>query len=138
VKKILIAAVMFTLLLMAGCTEKIDARPYPAGTSSTQSTHKGPKLTKEGSRAAESARNYLDMSGFSRKGLIKQLVFEGYSDQDAERAVDSLSADWNAQAARSAASYLELQSFSRSGLRKQLEYEGYTRKQAQYGVRKSY
>jgi len=35
-------------------------------------------------QAARSAKTYLDLSGFSRSGLIKQLMFEGYSKQEAE------------------------------------------------------
>lgn len=32
--------------------------------------------------ARESAESYLDLSAFSRVGLIKQLKFEGYSEKD--------------------------------------------------------
>jgi colicin import membrane protein len=84
--------------------------------------------------ARRSAENYLDTAAFSRKGLIKQLEFEGYSTADATYAVDAVNADWNEQAARSAKSYLETSPFSRSGLIQQLEFEGFTHGQAVYGV----
>ena len=91
-------------------------------------------LTRSQSEAIESARSYLDFSAFSRSGLIDQLEFEGFSNDDATFAVDSLNVDWNEQAAKSAESYLEYSSFSRSGLIDQLIFEGVTQSQAEYGV----
>lgn len=38
-------------------------------------------------QAAKSAKNYLEMTTFSRKGLIDQLVFEGYTRKQAEYGV---------------------------------------------------
>jgi len=84
--------------------------------------------------AIETTRNYLNVSAFSRSGLINQLEFEGYSTSDATYAVDTLSINWNEQAAKSAANYLRVSSFSRSGLIDQLIFEGFTRSQAEYGV----
>jgi hypothetical protein len=54
--------------------------------------------------ARRSAESYLETSGFSRSGLIKQLKFEGYSTEDATYGVDAISPDWNEQAAKTAAS----------------------------------
>ncbi|MDT5398250.1 MAG: hypothetical protein QOH27_6464 [Mycobacterium sp.] len=84
--------------------------------------------------AVRAAQDYLDMQGFSRSGLIKQLEYESYSEEDAEAAVDSVGADWNANAVKSAKDYIDMQGFSHAGLVKQLEYEGYTPSQAEYGV----
>lgn len=84
--------------------------------------------------ARESAESYLQFSGFSREGLIKQLEFEEYSNADAVYAVDVLNVDWKEQAKRSAESYLNTMAFSRSGLIGQLEFEGYTTEEATFGV----
>ncbi|MFR8171202.1 MAG: Ltp family lipoprotein [Marvinbryantia sp.] len=84
--------------------------------------------------ALTSALSYLDYSAFSYTGLIEQLEYEGYSNEDAVFAVDNCGADWNEQAAKSAKSYLEYSAFSRDGLIEQLEYEGFTHEQAVYGV----
>ncbi|MFV8315325.1 Ltp family lipoprotein [Mycobacterium sp. 23] len=84
--------------------------------------------------AVRTAKDYLDMAGYSRAGLIKQLQYEGFSVADATYAVDSLSVDWNAQAVRTAKDYLDMSGYSHSGLVKQLMYEGYTAAQAEYGV----
>ncbi|EOD9945380.1 Ltp family lipoprotein [Acinetobacter baumannii] len=101
-----------------------------------------PGFTVQQMNAIRSAKSYLDFSGFSRKGLIKQLSSEhgeGYSVEDATIAVDSLDVDWNEQAARSAQQYLDFQGFSCKGLIKQLSSphgEKYTEAQATYGAQK--
>ena len=84
--------------------------------------------------ALAKANSYLSFSAFSKKGLIKQLNFEGFSNEEAQYAVDNCGADWNEQAALKAKSYLDFTSFSRSGLIKQLEFEGFTTEQAEYGA----
>jgi hypothetical protein len=84
--------------------------------------------------ARASAKSYLETGNFSRKGLIEQLKYEGYSTADATYGVGAVSVDWNDEAAESAKSYLETGSFSRSGLIEQLKYEGFTESQAVYGV----
>ena len=97
-------------------------------------------LTAAQRNAVRSANSYLQLSGFSRQGLIDQLSSEfgdSYSVGDATVAVNSLSTDWNAQAARSAVSYLELSGFSCQGLIDQLSSEfgdKYTVEQATYGA----
>ena len=58
--------------------------------------------------AVESAESYLSYTAFSRKGLIEQLEFEGFSTADATFAVDHITVDWNEQAAKSAKSYLDI------------------------------
>jgi len=84
--------------------------------------------------ALRSAESYLRYSAFSYKGLIEQLEFENYSNEEAKYAADNCGADWNEQAAKSAKSYLEYSSFSRQGLIEQLEFEGFTHEQAVYGA----
>ncbi len=84
--------------------------------------------------AREKAADYLELSAFSRSGLIGQLEYEGFSNADATWAVDQIGADWNEQAAKKARDYLEFSSFSRSGLLQQLQYEGFTAAEAEYGV----
>ena len=84
--------------------------------------------------ALGSAKSYLWSMAFSYKGLIKQLEYEGYTEEEAVYAADNCGADWNEQAAKSAKQYLDTMSFSRSGLFEQLEYEGFTHEQAVYGA----
>ena len=84
--------------------------------------------------ALTKAKQYLKVMAFSEKGLIDQLKYEGFSNDEAEYGVKNCGADWNEQAAKKAKSYLDVMSFSRSGLIEQLEYEGFTSSQAEYGV----
>ena len=101
------------------------------------------RLTGPQQNAVRSAQAYLDLSGFSRDGLIHQLSSsfgDGYSVADATAAVDSMNVDWNRQAVRAARQYLDLQGFSCSGLIRQLSSDAgdrYTRSQAEYGARQA-
>ncbi len=87
--------------------------------------------------ALKSGRAYIDIMPMSRSGLIKQLLFEGYSNSDAEYAANNCGANWNEQAARSAKNYLDIMSFSRQGLVDQLIFDGFTKTQAEYGVKQN-
>jgi len=96
------------------------------------------ELTSDQENAIYKAINYLDYTAFSKKGLIEQLEYEGFSKADSMFAVDYIDADWFEQAALKAADYLEYSSFSRQGLYDQLRYEGFTKAQAEYGVSEAY
>ena len=95
-------------------------------------------------RALESAENYLAMSGFSKQGLYEQLSSEygeGFTEAEAQYAVDHVDADWNKEAVESARSYLEMSPMSKDALIEQLSSsygEGFTYEQAVYAVNKVY
>ena len=92
------------------------------------------RLTTAQENAKRKAESYLEMSGFSRSGLIEQLQYEGFTANDAKRAIDSMNVNWNTEADQKAKSYLEMSGFSRSGLIEQLQYEGFTSAQAAHGA----
>jgi hypothetical protein len=94
-----------------------------------------PTLSLGQENAVKKALSYLDFTAFSRKGLIDQLEYEGFSTKEAAFAVDYIDVDWNEQAALKAQDYLDFSSFSRQGLIDQLVYEGFTEKQAKHGVK---
>ena len=49
--------------------------------------------------ATETAKSYLrSMRGTSRQGLIDQLIYEGFTGEEAANAVDACDVDWNEQA----------------------------------------
>lgn len=113
--------------------------------SSTQKTSDAAKMQSDSStmtsgqrNALKSAESYLRSSAFSYTGLIEQLEYEGFSNEDATYAADHCGADWKEQAVKSAESYLKYSSFSKSGLIDQLEFEGFTHEQAVYGVEQAY
>lgn len=84
--------------------------------------------------ALRKANDYLDYSAFSYQGLIEQLEYEGFNNEDAVYGVDNCGADWNEQAAIKAKDYLDYSAFSYQGLVEQLEYEGFTHEQAVFGA----
>lgn len=84
--------------------------------------------------AVKKAESYLDFSAFSKSGLVEQLEFEGFSNEEATFAVDHIEVDWNEQAANKAQDYLDFTAFSRTGLIEQLEFDGFTPAEATYGV----
>ena len=73
---------------------------------------------------------------FSHDGLIAQLEFEKFSNEDAIYGADNCGANWNEQAAKKAKAYLDTMAFSRDGLIVQLEFDKFTNEQAVYGVDK--
>lgn len=84
--------------------------------------------------AVAKAKSYLEYTAFSKSGLVKQLEFEGFSNEDATYAVNKISVDWKEQAVLKGKSYLDSMSFSRSGLIDQLKYEGFTNEEAIHAV----
>lgn len=92
------------------------------------------EVTTSQRNALRTAQSYLNTMAFSHKGLVEQLEYEGYSNEDATFAADNCGADWNVQAEKKAESYLSFMGFSHSGLVDQLEYEGFTPEQAEHGV----
>jgi hypothetical protein len=114
--------------------------PAPAPTTSVAPPPPppAPVLSPGQQNALRSAEDYIDYTSFSRKGLIQQLEFEGYSSADATWAVDQLSVDWNQQAALKGAEYLDYTSFSRQGFVDQLVFEGFTAAEAEYGASQAY
>lgn len=111
--------------------ESVEATPEPTPEVTPEPT---PTLTLGQINALKKAELYLKMTAFSYSGLIKQLEFEGFTNEEAVYGADSCGADWNEQAARKAEAYLELTAFSKKQLIQQLEFEGFTSEQAEYGV----
>ena len=95
-------------------------------------------------QALESAKQYLQMDGFSRAGLIHQLESpygDHFSHAEAVWGVDHAHANWNAEAVQAAKSYLHTDHFSRAGLIHQLESpygDRFTHAQAVYGASVAY
>lgn len=91
-------------------------------------------------QAIEQAQSYINMTGFSKAGLMEQMTSDagsGFSKSDASFALKHIKVDWNAEAVESAQGYLDISSFSRSGLIDQLHSKagsGYTLKQAEYAA----
>lgn len=114
--------------------EAADAAAKAAEEAAAAAAAEAARGTTSQQNATRTAQSYINMTGFSRAGLIEQLEYEGYPTADANWGADHASVDWNAEAAQSAKSYLDMTSFSRAGLIDQLIYEGFTPAEAEYGV----
>lgn len=112
----------------------------PAPTTPAPTT---PAITTSQQEAIESAQNYLtDGQGFSEAGLLQQLTSDygsGFSEADAQFAINQLDPDWYQQAAASAKNYMsDGQGFSEEDLYQQLTSAygaGFTPGQADYALR---
>jgi hypothetical protein len=147
-KRITLAGLMAVLTLSVGaCTaEEMAAESESKKNRSSKANKKSdePDMTSAQKNAVGSAQNYLDLSGFSKRGLIQQLsssAGDGYARKDAVFAVNHLSPDWNKEAVQSAKNYLDISPMSKTALIEQLSSsagDGFTRAQAEYAANKVY
>ena len=105
----------------------ITASPYEEKTSKTELEN-----------AIESAEAYNKVFAYSKKGLIENLKYEGFSEDIAECAVKSINANWKENCVRSAYSYLDLSPFSKEELIHQLDYDGFTAEEIDYAMNQIY
>ncbi len=87
------------------------------------------------SNAVKAAKLHLSTFGMSCKGLVDQLKYEGYTDEEAQYGAENCGADWNEQAVISAKQHLAVLSMSRIEMIDQLIYEGFTQEQAEYAAK---
>ena len=106
---------------------EITASPYEEKTSKTELEN-----------AIESAEAYNKIFAYSKKGLIENLKYDGFSEDIAECAVKSINANWKENCVRSAYSYLDLFSSSKKELIHQLDYDGFTAEEIDYAMNKIY
>jgi len=92
-------------------------------------------------QAVDAAEDYLsEGQGFSEQGLVQQLTSSagaGFTEAQAEYAINSLHPDWDAQAVDSAKGYMQMGGFSQASLIQQLTSSagsGFTQAQAQYAA----
>jgi len=138
-KWIVIGAALIAALTSGCVVEEPSNTPQEVQTTSDDEGDASdrPKETAGQANARAKGEEYLAMSAFSRKGLIKQLKFEGFSKKEAKYGAEAQNANWKEQAELKAEEYLEMSAFSRQGLIRQLMFEGFTRKQAEHGVSKT-
>ena len=87
--------------------------------------------------AIEMAQSYLSTMPFSPSGLYDQLLYEGFSEEDSQFAIDHLIVDWNEMCYETAVSYItNVGGFSKKSLIDQLVFEGFTKKQAKKAVKR--
>lgn len=115
-------------------TKKETEEPEEKKEELEKTIEKEVKETLSQKNAVRKANDYLKIMAFSKGGLVEQLEYEGFSNEDATYAVNKINVDWNEQAVSKAKSYLDIMPYSRSGLIEQLEYEGFSNEEATYAV----
>ena len=134
-----------SVILSSGPAEPAPAAPAPVEAAPAEPEPVAPaepEFTLSQQNAIREAESYLEVSAFSKKGLIEQLSSQygaGFSKADATFAVNNITVNWKAQAVKAAESYLEISGFSRQGLIEQLSspYGGqFTKAEATYAVNK--
>lgn len=121
---VLIAFLLVCVLAACGA-DPIEKDALSCESSSAESLETNE--TQGQKNAVKKAKSYLNVSAFSRNGLVEQLKFEGFTEEEATYGVEHCGADWEEQAGKKAQSYLTISSFSYSGLVSQLEFEGFSR-----------
>lgn len=142
-------AVLVAVLSLAGCAvpeESGNAPEKPAQSVSGAESDGDvqPEMTSGQKNALRAAENYLDLSGFSKAGLIAQLsspAGDDYSKSDATFAANNVDVDWKEEAVEAAKNYLEITPMSKSALVDQLSSSAgdkFTPAQARYAANKVY
>lgn len=94
--------------------------------------------TREQKAALGKAKTYSDMMHMSKQGIINQLTseIEGFSQKDAQYAVDNLKANYKENALKKAEDYAKTQNMSNDAIYNQLtsSIEGFTAEEAQYAI----
>ena len=70
----------------------------------------------------------------SKKRLIEQLVYSGFSQSDAEYAANNIDVNWHEQALKQGKEYLDMGIVNMDRLKEQLKYEGFTESEADYAL----
>lgn len=134
-KVLLLVATGALAISLMGCSTapKEPAAQKSEATPSVQ--EKAPaEPTASQKTATAKAKDYLELTGFSHSGLVKQLGYDKFSAEDATFAADNCGADWDVQAEKKAADYLKLTPLSHDGLVDQLVFDGFTAEQAEHGA----
>jgi len=119
------------------------ATPAPTTPAPTTAAPTKPALTVSQQQAVQSAQSYLsNVGGFSQYSLLQQLTSSagaGFSQADAQFAINYLHPDWYQQAVQSAKSYMStVGGFSAASLYDQLTSTagaGFTPGQANYALK---
>ncbi len=98
----------------------------------------GKKPTNGETNALKKAETYSKIMHMSKQGIYNQLTssIEGFSDEEAQYAIDNVRANWNENALEKAKTYQKTMSMSKNAIYNQLtsSVEGFTNEEAQYAV----
>ena len=135
IKKIIVGIILCSVLLVQNGSVVSVAAGYDAALApNLMAVASEDNVTPGQKNAVSFAKSYLYVMPLSKDKLEEQLVYEGYTLEDARYGVENCGADWKEQAVRAAKDYLDYMSFSAKGLQEQLEFEDFSGEEAKYGV----
>ena len=83
----------------------------------------------------EDIQSYLNVLSLSKAEMLEQLVYDGFSEEEAAAALDESGIDWNEQALLQAKTQMELlPDTTYAELIDQLEYQKFTHEEAAYAA----
>ncbi|MEG0026338.1 MAG: Ltp family lipoprotein [Bacilli bacterium] len=98
----------------------------------------GAEPTTEQKNALKKAESYSKTMNMSKQGIYNQLTssIEGFTEDDAQYAINNIVSDWNSNALAKAKSYSKTMNMSKSAIYNQLtsSIEGFTTEEAQYAI----
>lgn len=107
-------------------------------TEAPETEEKKNEATRQQKAALGKAKTYSNIMHMSKQGIINQLTseIEGFSQADAQYAVENLKADFKENALKKAETYAKTQNMSNDAIYNQLtsSIEGFTAEEAQYAV----
>lgn len=107
-------------------------------TEAPETEEKKNEATRQQKAALGKAKTYSNIMHMSKQGIINQLTseIEGFSQGDAQYAVENLKADFKENALKKAETYAKTQNMSNDAIYNQLtsSIEGFTAEEAQYAV----
>ena len=87
-------------------------------------------------QALKKSREYIGVTAFSRRGLIKELIssINGFTNEEAEYAANNCGVNWEQTAVARVKWYKNKMSLSYDEIKKLLEYEEFTQSEIVYGL----
>ena len=89
-------------------------------------------------KALQTAKEYLSVMSFSYKGLVEQLKYTGYTEEEAVYAADRCGVNWMDEAVKAAKGYMSIDAVTLRSLTELLLNAGFTQEEADYGAGKAY
>ena len=85
-------------------------------------------------KVVAAAKSYIEYAPMSKEGMIEQLKYENFSQDDAEYAVNHANIKWDEQASRSAVVFIGYSNPTTNELKEQLQFEKFSDEEINYAL----
>ncbi len=90
--------------------------------------------TEREKEALEGANRYVKATAISKLGVVDMLVYDKFTQEEAEYGAAKCGADWKAEAVEDANRYLKISDMTRQDVLDMLVYDKFTQEEAEYGA----